>query len=78
MFSRRLPTIIATSVLVAMTSVSSAVEFRLVGFGPVGEEKPRIVEAQGRVHDLSTFIDDITPDHLLDGALEGIEQIPIP
>ncbi|MDC0220931.1 fumarylacetoacetate hydrolase family protein [Gammaproteobacteria bacterium] len=46
-------------------------------FGPVGGEKPGLVDAQNQIRDLSAFVDDITPDQLSDAALERIAQIPI-
>jgi 2,4-diketo-3-deoxy-L-fuconate hydrolase len=53
-----------------------AVELRLVRFGPVGEEKPGLVDSQGQIFDLSGYIDDITPDMLSDEGLERIAAIP--
>lgn len=64
-------------VLFSVTSISIAAEIRLVRFGPVGEEKPGIVDAQDRIHDLSAYIDDITPAQLSDAALDEIAQIPL-
>ena len=46
-------------------------------FGPLGDERPGIIDEQNRIHDLSAFIDDITPDQLSDAALEEIATIPI-
>lgn len=53
-----------------------AVELRLVRFGPVGEEKPGLVDGQGQVFDLSGHIDDITPEMLSDEGLARIAAIP--
>ncbi|MFL2846447.1 MAG: fumarylacetoacetate hydrolase family protein [Pseudohongiellaceae bacterium] len=50
---------------------------RLVRFGPLGDERPGIIDEQNRIHDLSAFIDDITPDQLSDAALAEIATIPI-
>jgi len=55
----------------------SAAEIKLVRYGPAGAEKPGIVDAQGQIHDLSGYIDDITPDRLSDAALDEIAQIPL-
>ncbi|MDB3890416.1 fumarylacetoacetate hydrolase family protein [Gammaproteobacteria bacterium] len=50
---------------------------KLLRFGPEGEEKPGLLDAQGRIHDLSAHIDDIGPETLSDAALEEIAQIPL-
>ncbi len=62
--------------LFAAGFVNSA-EIKLVRFGPVGEEKPGLVDAQVQIHDLSGHIADITPETLSDAALEQIAQIPL-
>jgi hypothetical protein len=38
-----------------------AAEITLVRFGPIGEEKPGIIDAQNQIRDLSSVIADITP-----------------
>lgn len=53
-----------------------AVELRLVRYGPVGEEKPGLVDAQGQIFDLSGHIDDITPAMLSAEGLARIAAIP--
>jgi 2-keto-4-pentenoate hydratase/2-oxohepta-3-ene-1,7-dioic acid hydratase in catechol pathway len=73
----KLTGVVAAFVLVALTGVTSAADLRLVRFGPLGEERPGIIDEQNRIHDLSAFIDDITPDQLSDSALEEIAAIPI-
>ncbi|MCB1649368.1 MAG: fumarylacetoacetate hydrolase family protein [Pseudomonadales bacterium] len=50
---------------------------KLVRFGPAGQEKPGIVDAQGRIHDLSGHIDDITPQTLSDEGMAAIAAIPM-
>ena len=45
--------------------------------GPAGEEKPGLIDSQGRIRDLSSHIDDIGPATLSDAALEQIAQIPL-
>ena len=69
--------VVAAFALVAVTGVTSATDLRLVRFGPLGDERPGIIDEQNRIHDLSAFIDDITPDQLSDAALEEIATIPI-
>ena len=73
----KLTGVVAAFALVAFTGVTSAADLRLVRFGPLGEERPGIIDERNRIHDLSAFIDDITPDQLSDAALEEIAAIPI-
>ena len=68
---------IAACILLIATNIASAAELKLVRFGPVGEEKPGLVDAQGQIRDLSAHIADISPDTLSDEALERIAQIPL-
>lgn len=69
--------IAATYVLLTFSSVLNAAELKLLRYGPLGEEKPGLVDTQGRIHDLSAHIDDIGPATLSDAALEEIAQIPL-
>ena len=39
---------------------------KLVRYGQAGKEKPGLIDAQGRLRDLSGVIADITPAHLSD------------
>jgi len=73
----KLAAIAATYALLTFSSVLNAAELKLLRYGPLGEEKPGLVDAQGRIHDLSAHIDDIGPDTLSDAALEEIAQIPL-
>ncbi len=73
----KLTGILAACVFLCAASLANAAEIKLVRFGPVGEEKPGIIDAQGQIHDLSAHIADITPDTLSDAALEEIAQIPM-
>ena len=77
MFLNKLVAVAVFSVLFAIAGLTSATELRLVRFGPVGEEKPGLLDEQNQVHDLSAFIEDITPDQLSDEALEEIAAIPL-
>lgn len=67
----------AALTLSTVSSLLTAAELSLVRFGPVGEEKPGLVDGQGQIRDLSAFIDDIAPEQLSDTALEQIAQIPL-
>jgi len=56
-------------------SAAQAAELKLLRFGPAGEEKPGLLDAQGQIRDLSGHIEDITPDLLSDEGLERIASI---
>jgi 2-keto-4-pentenoate hydratase/2-oxohepta-3-ene-1,7-dioic acid hydratase in catechol pathway len=77
MFLNKLVDVVVICVLFALTGLTSATELRLVRFGPVGEEKPGLIDDQNQIHDLSAFIEDITPGQLSDEALEEIAAIPL-
>ena len=77
MSRNKLVAIAATYALLIFSSVLNAAELKLLRYGPLGEEKPGLVDAQGRIHDLSAHIDDIGPATLSDAALEEIAQIPL-
>ena len=48
---------------------------KLVRYGPAGREKPGLIDAQGKLRDLSAHIQDITPGHLNDKALAKLARI---
>ena len=77
MFLNKLVDVAVICVLFSLTGLSSATELRLVRFGPVGEEKPGLLDDQNQIHDLSAFIEDITPGQLSDEALAEIAAIPL-
>jgi 2,4-diketo-3-deoxy-L-fuconate hydrolase len=62
--------------LTFVTSLAQAAELRLVRYGPAGEERPGLIDAQGQLRDLSAHISDIGPDTLADEALTAIAAIP--
>ena len=74
---KNLAAVAATSVLLMFSGILSAVELKLLRYGPAGEEKPALIDSQGRIRDLSSHIDDIGPATLSDAALEQIAQIPL-
>ena len=52
---------------------------KLVRYGPAGKEKPGLIDADGKLHDLSRKVKDIGPDALapaklkeLDGTVDAI------
>ena len=77
MFLNRLVEVAVISVFLTLAGLASATELRLVRFGPIGEEKPGLIDDQNQIHDLSAFIEDITPSQLSDEALEEIAEIPL-
>lgn len=42
---------------------------KLVRFGTTGQEKPAMIDAAGRLRDLSGILDDITPEQLSGSVL---------
>ena len=77
MFLNKLVDVAVISVFLTLAGLASAAELRLVRFGPIGEEKPGLLDDQNQIHDLSAFIEDITPGRLSDEALEEIAEIPL-
>ena len=47
---------------------------KLLRYGPKGQEKPGIVDAEGIVRDLSSLVDDIAGEVLTDQGLAGITE----
>lgn len=45
---------------------------KLVRYGPHGQERPGLIDADGLVRDLTSLIDDIGPEHLGDGEIARI------
>ncbi len=50
---------------------------KLVRYGQVGKEKPGLIDAQGKLRDLSSVIKDVTPDQLSDKALAKLAKVKI-
>jgi len=48
---------------------------KLVRFGKVGKEKPGLIDADGKIRDLSHIIKDITPDTLSDKELKKLSKL---
>jgi 2-keto-4-pentenoate hydratase/2-oxohepta-3-ene-1,7-dioic acid hydratase in catechol pathway len=48
---------------------------RLVRYGPIGEEKPGLIDASGNIRDLSGQIDDITPHAISPAGLAKLRAI---
>jgi 2,4-diketo-3-deoxy-L-fuconate hydrolase len=47
---------------------------KLLRYGPAGKEKPGLLDADGKIRDLSKVIDDITPDVLSPRGLAAIRK----
>ncbi|MDO8272270.1 MAG: fumarylacetoacetate hydrolase family protein [Gammaproteobacteria bacterium] len=79
--SSAISSVIALCTLLVCTGGLQAAELtanlKIVRFGPVGQEKPGLVDASGQLRDLSAHVTDITPDVLSDESLERIAAIPM-
>lgn len=77
----RLLTCVATGILVlfATTGIDAQESngMRLVRYGPVGEEKPGLIDASGTLRDLSGQIDDITPQVISPAGLAELRAIDL-
>jgi len=49
---------------------------KLVRYGPVGQEKPGLVDADGKIRDLSGFVDDISVETL--GKAQAVDPASLP
>lgn len=50
---------------------------KLLRFGPPGQEKPGVLDAQGRVRDLSAYVPDIAGATLLSASLDKLRKLNI-
>jgi 2,4-diketo-3-deoxy-L-fuconate hydrolase len=50
---------------------------KLLRFGPIGQEKPGIIDAQGRIRDISGIVPDITGAALGEGLVAKLESADI-
>jgi 2,4-diketo-3-deoxy-L-fuconate hydrolase len=50
---------------------------KLLRYGPVGQEKPGVLDAQGRVRDLSAVVPDLAGDALLPASLTRLKALDI-
>jgi len=48
---------------------------KLLRYGPKGQEKPGILDAEGRIRDLSGVVADITPEHLSPEGLKALAAV---
>ena len=68
-------TLAALGCALLLSSSLQAAELTLVRFGPAGAEKPGLIDAQGRIRDLSDHLSDLTPEQLSDANLARIAAI---
>ena len=52
-------------------------KLKLLRFGEAGSEKPGILDVDDNIRDLSSIIDDISNDNLLDSNLEKLRNIDV-
>jgi len=50
---------------------------KLLRFGPCGEEKPGLLDAEGQIRDLSAHLTDITPEVLSPARLAALQKLDI-
>jgi 2-keto-4-pentenoate hydratase/2-oxohepta-3-ene-1,7-dioic acid hydratase in catechol pathway len=50
---------------------------KLLRYGPVGKERPAILDSQGKIRDLSTQVSDIGGDALLPASLDKLRHLDI-
>ena len=50
---------------------------KLLRYGPVGAEKPGILDQEGRIRDLSGLVDDINPEFLASGGIQSISTTDV-
>jgi 2-keto-4-pentenoate hydratase/2-oxohepta-3-ene-1,7-dioic acid hydratase in catechol pathway len=48
---------------------------KLLRYGPKGQEKPGLLDSEGRIRDLSAHVDDITPAEVAPDSLERLKAI---
>jgi len=48
---------------------------KLLRYGPSGQERPGILDSQGKIRDLSVLIDDLTADRLAPQNLRALESV---
>lgn len=63
--------------LLIFTSTLTAADLTLVRFGPAGEERPGLVDDEGQIRDLSSHIEDITPETLSEEGMAALADLPL-
>ena len=62
--------------LIAASNHATA-DVTLVRFGPEGEEKPGIIDSEGQLRDLSSYVSEITPETLSSASLDAIAELSL-
>lgn len=75
--ARSFVSILLASSLVIASGAALATELTLVRYGPIGQEKPGLIDGDNQIRDLSAHITDITPEQLSDESLARIAGIPL-
>ena len=66
------------TIFLLMAAISHATaEVTLVRFGPEGEEKPGIIDSEGQLRDLSSYVNEITPETLSPASLQAIAELTL-
>ena len=66
------------TIFLLMAAISHATaEVTLVRFGPEGEEKPGIIDSEGQLRDLSSYVSEITPETLSSASLQAIAELTL-
>ena len=66
------------TIFLLMAAISHATaEVTLVRFGPEGEEKPGIIDSEGQLRDLSSYVSEITPETLSPASLQAIAELTL-
>ncbi|MGB0322761.1 MAG: fumarylacetoacetate hydrolase family protein, partial [Pseudohongiellaceae bacterium] len=66
------------TIFLLMAAISHATaEVTLVRFGPEGEEKPGIIDSEGQLRDLSSYVSEITPATLSPASLQAIAELTL-
>src|SRR5579871_5543394 len=50
---------------------------KLLRYGPRGKEKPGILDAEGKIRDLSRVVDDITPEVISKAGLKELKKVKV-
>jgi 2-keto-4-pentenoate hydratase/2-oxohepta-3-ene-1,7-dioic acid hydratase in catechol pathway len=69
-------TLLGTLCFFLLFAGTASADVTLVRFGPVGNEKPGLIDAQGQIRDLSAHVSEITPETLSQASLDEIAAIP--
>ena len=76
---RNLVQVLLGAGLILLQQAAYADGLKLLRYGPVGAEKPGVLDSEGRIRDLSQHIEDIDPSTLaMIPKLKGIDTAELP